>query len=290
LEDSSVKNIRAMDIRAALCDAVGEIFCQPHSQSLELLRQALERESDETARDMLSALIKNAELAARERIPACQDTGLLIVFAELGTDVLITGGTLREIMDEAARAAWKQFWLRDSLNPRPVLGPGADGFPDSVSSHLILHLDQVPGDALTLHVALKGGGAENCSALRMFLPTAAQCEIEDFIVHTVTSADGRPCPPVSVGVGIGGNFETCAILAKQALFLPRDPGDEVPRIRDWEQSILDRINREGSGVQGMGGQTTALAVRILIRSCHIASLPVAVNLDCHCHRHTTRVL
>lgn len=288
------RQISAAEIRAQVIEGIEEIFCRPTGQTAELLRLALDSETDEIARDMLEAILRNREIAVSECLPLCQDTGLLIVFAELGSEVLIEGGTLEQIIGAAANEAWNKFYMRDSLAPDPLRGQaskinqmggtgdgGIPGFP------VILHLEHVPGDNLTLHFSLKGGGAENCSALKMFLPSASLDEIEEFVVGTVVEAGGKPCPPVFVGVGIGGDFESCAILAKRALLLPRE---SERGICEMEERILAQINRRGKGVMGFAGATTALKVSILTRPCHIASLPVAVNIDCHAHRATSRVI
>ncbi|MBW6513865.1 MAG: fumarate hydratase [Candidatus Syntrophosphaera sp.] len=302
------RRVMAQQIREAMISAIGEIYCRPHSETLELLKIARDQEQDEIARDMLDSILANAEIGAREGIPVCQDTGLVIVFAEIGTSVLIEGVTLRDIIEAAAAEAWQKYFLRDSIASDPLrrvqkpepANTGSEGCntgpetlygPDTAKSiPVILHLDQVPGEKLTLHVALKGGGAENCSALKMFNPTTPLEDIEDFIVATVVQAGGKACPPVIVGVGIGGDFELCARLAKQALIVPHSAEGKKICLLNLEQRLLDRINAEGKGVQGFAGSTTALEVRILTAPCHIASLPVAVNLDCHAHRCTTRII
>ena len=267
-------------------EVISEIFCQCHTPTLTLLRSAHSSETDELARDMLESILQNAEIAAREQVPLCQDTGLVIVFAQMGTEVHIEGGTLQDILDSAAYDIWQELYLRDSLSPDPLLlrhNPTAE----HTRLPVVLHLEQVPGDRLTLRIALKGGGAENMSALRMFNPTITPDEIDEFIVSTVVNAGGNPCPPVIVGVGIGGDFELCAILAKKALLLGSQAEQPYAQM---EQRILASINQRGKGVQGFTGHTTALSVHIRTAPCHIASLPVAVNLDCHAHRYAVREL
>ena len=291
-----LRTVSAAEIREQVIGAIGEICCRPTPETADLLRAALNREKDELARDMLQSILLNHQIAAEEALPLCQDTGLLVVFAELGSELLITGGILPEIISAAAASAWQKFYLRDSIAPDPLRGktllppeakPGSSAARATSGLPFILHLDQVAGNRLTLHLALKGGGAENCGALQMFNPGASLGEIEDFIVRTVVEAGGKPCPPVFVGVGIGGDFESCAILAKRALLLP--PHNE-PDLQRMERRLLDRINLRGRGVMGCAGSTTALRVSILTRPCHIASLPVAVNIDCHAHRVTSRVI
>lgn len=288
--------ISAEQISEQVIDAIGEIYQRPTLETAELLRRALDSETHPLARDILQAILLNHQIAASEKLPLCQDTGLLIVFAELGNELLITGGTLTEIIGKAAAQAWKLYYLRDSIAPDPLrcqLSAEAQNhaeskeIPPNSPLPFILHLDQVLGNKLTLHIALKGGGAENCSALKMFLPSTSTREIEEFIVQTVVTAGGKPCPPVFVGVGIGGDFESCAIMSKRALLVSQS-GDDATR--EMEQRILNQINRLGKGVMGIAGNTSALKVTIITRPCHIASLPVAVNIDCHAHRLTRRTI
>jgi len=194
---------------------------------------------------------------------------------------------LRDTIEQAAAIACHKYYMRDSIAPDPLRGQ-LDECEDMRSETdtrlpIVLHLEQVRGDGLSLDLALKGGGAENMSALRMFNPSAKIEEIVEFVVDTVVNAGGRPCPPVIVGVGIGGNIELSAVLAKRALFTNTD--ERGACYRGFEQDILQRINERGRGVMGLAGSSTALEVRILTAPCHIASLPVAVNLDCHAHRH-----
>ncbi len=291
----ALKTISADQIRAQVIEGIGEIYCRPTAEAAELVRQALDSEQDEVARDMLSSILLNHQIALRDGLPLCQDTGLLIVFADLGLDVHIEGGSLEQIISEAAAIAWQKFHLRDSINPDPLMrmnrGEGSER-PEPASHDpsrlpVVLHLEQVPGETLTLRLALKGGGAENCSALKMFLPGASEDEIIDFVVNTVVQAGGKACPPVFVGVGIGGDFESCAILAKKALMISEEGRAEDNQMAE---RILSIINQTGRGVMGFAGSTTALKVTVLTRPCHIASLPVAVNIDCHAHRCTTRVI
>ncbi len=273
--------ISAPEISQAFIEAIGKIYCSPDPKVLSLLKSAFERETDATARDMLAAILANAEIGAAEHLPVCQDTGTVVVWAEVGQNAQIEGPCLKEILDQAAEAAWQRFHLRRSLASDPLFSR----LPDPDRTPVTLHVEMTSGDRLVLHIALKGGGAENCSALRMFNPTAGVEEIEQFIVDKVVDAGGKPCPPVIVGVGIGGNFEGCALLAKKSLLLP-DLAME-PDYAELASRILNKINARGRGVQGFAGSTTALEVRILSAPCHIASLPVAVNVECHSHRCVT---
>ena len=273
-------------IQEKVFEAIGKIFCDREPYTQELLTQALESETDELARDILGDIIDNAALAREERLPLCQDTGLLVVFARLGVDARLES-CLRDTLEQAAAIAWQKYYMRDSIAPDPLRGQLGEcedmRYETDTRLPIVLHLEQVPGHGLSLDLGLKGGGAENMSALRMFNPSAKVEEIVEFVVDTVFNAGGKPCPPVIIGVGIGGDFELSAILAKRALFTNSD--ERSACCRGLEQDILQRINERGRGVMGLAGKSTALEVRILTAPCHIASLPVAVNLDCHAHRH-----
>ncbi len=290
------RHIPARLIREAVIDAIGEIYCRPQADTVEFIQKALQRETDEIARDMLTTILDNARIGAQRGVPVCQDTGLVVVFAQIGCSIQLDGGTLREIIESAAAHAWEKYYLRDSIAMDPLRGQNDprqkySGKPSPKSSlPVILHIEQDKSDKLHLHICLKGGGAENCSALKMFNPTATLDEVEDFVVDTVVKAGGKPCPPVIVGVGIGGDFELCALLAKKALVVNQSGKEKGERGKQMEQRILEKINQRGKGVQGFAGSTTALEVRILKAPCHIASLPVAVNVECHSHRCTSRVL
>ncbi|MDP2172327.1 MAG: fumarate hydratase [Candidatus Cloacimonadaceae bacterium] len=267
-------------IRQAVIDAIGEIFCRPDPEVLEALIRASEQETEALPRDVLNTIIQNAEIAAREGIPICQDTGTLVVFAEIGNQVIIDGNPIRDIIESAAAEAWQQYYLRRSTVEEPLF----DRMIESIKVPCVLHIDIVSGDKLRLRFALKGGGAENMSRHAMLQPGAGRDTILAFVLQTVLDAGGKACPPLIVGIGIGGNFERCAILSKQALMLPFYFRHPDPQYRKLEEEIITRINLEGCGAQGLGGSTTALAVHIISEPCHIASLPVAVNLDCHAHR------
>lgn len=292
------RHLSAKAIKEAVIEAIGEIYCRPQNETMILIQDALKRENDELARDMLETILKNARIGAETGIPVCQDTGLVVVFAQIGVQVQLEGGTLRRIIEHAAAEAWRKFSLRDSIAWDPLrgrLGSGDNAREECKQprdSHLpvILHTEQVPGDRMQLDISLKGGGAENCSALKMFNPTATLEDICQFVVDTVVSAGGKPCPPVIVGVGIGGDFELCAVLAKKALVTRQTENEADLDIQKFEKRILDQINSRGKGVQGFAGKTTALEVRILRAPCHIASLPVAVNIECHSHRCTSKIL
>jgi len=262
----------------------------------EDVRQALERaaatESDPGAARILAQLIENADIAARDRIPLCQDTGLTIVFVEQGAQVAITAAhhadpvTVVDAINEGVRAGYEKGYLRKSVVGDPLGGRANT----ETNTPAVIHHTIVPGDKLEMTVMAKGGGCENKSQFRMFLPTAEAAEVMDWIVQVVQEAGANACPPFVVGVGIGGSFELSCLLSKRALLRRlTEPNSEAFYAR-MERELLGEINALGVGPQGLGGDTTALAVQIETAPCHITSLPVAVNIECHSHRHKTAVL
>jgi fumarate hydratase subunit alpha len=214
-------------------------------------------------------------------VPICQDTGLAVVFVELGQKVHIVGGDFEEAINAGVRAAYLDGYMRCSVVGDPLFSRKNTG--DNTPA--VIHVNIVPGDRLRITAAPKGFGSENKSAIRMFTPAASPRDVSDFVVDTVLRAGGDPCPPVVVGVGIGGTFESAALDAKRALTLPTTYRNPDERYAELEDELLDRINATGIGPQGFGGRTTALAVNIIARPTHIAGLPVAVNVGCHVTRH-----
>lgn len=253
--------------------------CLPEDVA-KALQSAKERETDPMACSILGLLSENQDLARREMVPICQDTGVAVYFVELGTDVRIDGD-IYEILAEATERGYKEGYLRLSVARDPLFdraNSGTNGPP-------VVHLRLVPGDALRITLAPKGGGSENMSALAMLKPLAGKAGITNFVVETVKKAGGNPCPPLVIGVGLGGNFETAPYLAKKALLREVGSKHKDPRYAEYEAELLEAVNATGVGPQGLGGRTTALAVHIETYPCHIASLPVAVNLNCHAARH-----
>ena len=259
---------------------------------LQALQRAAEAESNPGAAAILRQLIENAEIAARDRIPLCQDTGLTIVFVEQGAGVTVDApsdsptGTIDDAINAGVRAGYEKGYLRksvvaDPLNQRPNTGSNTPA---------VIHRRVVPGETLKLTVMAKGGGCENKSQFRMFRPTADVREVAEWIVSVVAAAGADACPPFVVGVGIGGSFEHSCLLSKRALLRDLTQPHPDAFYDELERDLLGRINALGVGPQGLGGDTTALAVRIETAPCHIASLPVAVNIECHSHRHKTAVL
>jgi len=237
------------------------------------------------ARETLGRLLENMEIAEREQMPICQDTGMTCVFIELGQDTHLVGGDLYEAIHEGVRRGYVEGYLRKSIVADPLRRVNTgDNTP------AMIHVDIVPGDQLTITVAPKGGGSENMSRLVMLPPFAGREGVIAFVVETVRLAGPNPCPPIVVGVGIGGSFDLVASLAKQALLRPLDQSNPDPYYQEMETELLERINALGVGPQGFGGRSTALGVQIKAHPAHIATLPVAVNLNCHVARRATVTL
>ncbi len=250
------------------------------------IEEALSQEESPVGKEILRQILANHRMASQEEMPACQDTGVAVVFVELGQDVHLKGGDLYSAINEGVRQGYKDGYLRKSMVDDPVIERKNTG--DNTPA--IIHLDIVPGDKIKITVAPKGGGSENMSEVRMLTPAQGLEGVMNFVVDRVRRSGGNPCPPVIVGVGIGGNFEASALLAKKALM--RDLRDRHPDEK-WakvEEELLLRINRLGIGPMGLGGRITALAVKILTLPCHIASMPVAVNIQCHAARHKTIII
>ena len=248
-------------------------------------RSALQTEVSETGKDVLQQLIENAEIAATERVPMCQDTGYAVFIAEVGQECHIVGGSLYDAINEGVRIGYGEGYLRNSIVGHPLERKNTGD-----NSPAVVHVELVEGDKLTLHMTAKGGGSENMSALKMLKPSDGLQGVKDFILDTVRLAGPNACPPLVVGVGIGGSFEKSAYLAKKSLFRPIGERSSRPEIAALEVELMELSNKLGIGPQGMGGRTTALDVKIEIYPCHIASLPVAVNLNCHASRHKEIVL
>lgn len=248
---------------------------------LSAVRKAYDLEESSTGKSILSQIVKNAEISREERIPICQDTGFAVFFVELGEDVRILGGNLADAIRDGVKKGYKEGYLRKSIVNDPVLDRKNTG--DNTPP--IIHYEITSGDRLKIICAPKGGGSENMSEVKMMKPADGIEGIKDFVVERVRRSSGNPCPPVIVGVGIGGTFERCALLAKKALIRRLGESNPDSRFAEVERELLKRINDLGTGPMGLGGRTTALGVHIEIFPCHIASMPVAVNLNCHAARH-----
>lgn len=248
------------------------------------LHQAEETEPFAPAKDLLSLLTKNEQIARTTQMPICQDTGMAVVFADVGQDVHIAGN-FAEAVNEGVRRGYVEGLLRKS-----VVGDPLRRVNTGDNTPAVLHTRLVPGDTLTLTVAPKGFGSENMSQLRMLTPASGIDGVKRFVLDTVRAAGANPCPPMVLGIGIGGDFEQVAENAKRALMLPLGTPNPDPFYAQLEEELLEAINQTGIGVQGMGGRTTCLGLRIIAAPTHIAGLPVAVNVSCHVTRHATAVL
>jgi len=253
---------------------------------LAALRDAAAREQSDLGRRTLEQLVRNYEVAAEERTPVCQDSGLTVVMLEIGQDVHWIGGSIHEAIYDGVRAGTREGYLRWSVtgDPTRVLKMRGDDAP------AVVHIDLAAGDQVKLTLASKGFGAENMSALRMLVPADGDKGIADFVVETVDRAGANACPPVIVGVGVGGTFEMAALLAKRAALRPLTDRNPRTDLAELEATLLDRVNALGIGPQGLGGVVTALAVNVEVFPTHIAGLPVAVNLGCHSMRRATVTL
>ncbi|MHB9150653.1 MAG: fumarate hydratase [Thermoleophilia bacterium] len=249
-------------------------------------KNAVETEESEAGRDVFRQLLENAEIARREEMPLCQDTGLAVVFMEVGQDVHFVGGGLEEAVDEGVRRGYVEGYLRKSA----VRAPFSERRNTGDNTPAVLHTRIVPGDRVKITLAPKGGGAENMSALSMLKPSQGRQGVVDFVVDTVSKAGPNACPPMVVGVGVGGTFEGAAILAKKALLRDIGSGNPEPRLAELEDELETRCNSLGIGPQGLGGRITVMDVFVEEAPAHIASLPVAVNIQCHSARHKEVVL
>lgn len=249
------------------------------------IRTAKEEETGELGRQILGQLCENMDIAGEEEIPICQDTGMAVFFVKIGQDLHIEGMNLSDAINEGVRQGYTQGYLRKSVVNDPLLRVNTND-----NTPAIIHYDIVPGDKLEIMIAPKGFGSENMSRVFMLKPADGAEGVKEAVLQTVMDAGPNACPPVVVGVGIGGDFEKAAIMAKKALTRNVKEGSSLPHIREMEAELLEKINRSGIGPGGLGGKNTAIAVNIETYATHIAGLPVAVNMCCHVNRHCTRVL
>ena len=276
-----MKTISFDSVKTAVCEMCGKAACDLPADVLNALKSAAKNETTPQAQDFFDQYLRNSEIAAAERLPLCQDTGFAVFFIECGSEIILDHGTISEAVNAGVREGYKKFFLRKSI----VADPLFDRKNTFDNTPAIIHLTQVPGDKLHIVLAPKGGGSENMSALKMLKPSEGRQGVVDFVVNSVISAGGNPCPPTIVGVGIGGTMEYAAYMAKKALLRKAGEASCDPRYAELEAEILEKINASGVGPQGLGGKTTALAVHIEFHPCHLASMPVAVNLNCHAARH-----
>ena len=249
----------------------------------EALCEAKKNETWPLAENVLDQLILNSNIAKKEDMPICQDTGMACVFVEIGQEVHIVGGILQDAINEGVRREYDEGFLRKSVVKDPI-----DRVNTKDNTPAIIYYDIVPGDKIKITVAPKGFGSENMSRIKMLKPSDGLQGVKDFIIETVKLAGPNPCPPIVIGVGIGGTFDKAAYLAKKALIRPLDKRNDEKFYSDLEKELLDTINKLGIGPQGFGGKTTALGLNIETCPTHIAGLPVAVNINCHATRHKER--
>lgn len=280
LEGNKMREIKAAEITKLvekLCieacyvlsdDIYSELKCRSKSEKAPLGRQIIE------------TIVENADIARSERCPICQDTGMTVVFVEMGQDAHVTGGFIEDAINQGVRQGYTKGYLRKSVVKDPL-----DRVNTGDNTPAIIHYEMVPGDKFHITVAPKGFGSENKSGLKMLTPSAGIPGIKKFITDTIATAGGNPCPPIIVGVGIGGTMERAAYLSKKALLRPVGSHSENETVAQLERELLEEINKLGIGPCGFGGTTTALAVNILINATHIAGLPVSVNIGCHATRH-----
>ncbi len=243
------------------------------------LKNALGKEKSLLGKEVIVQLLENAEIGRNEHVPVCQDTGFAVVFVEIGQEVVIEGSSLQNAINEGIRRGYKNGLLRKSIVKDPL-----ERINTGDNTPAVIHTEIISGDKLKIVFDAKGGGCENMSRMAMLTPAQGRNGVIDFVVETVKTAGANPCPPVIVGVGLGGTFEYSALLAKKAILRPLDSHNVDENIANLEDELLDKINKLGIGPQGLGGLITALTVNVETYPCHISSLPVAVNIECHSHR------
>ncbi len=271
-------------------NAVEKLFIEANYKlpdSLEsTISKSIDNESNQLAKGILNKMVDNLKAADEISVPICQDTGMAVVFAEIGNEVYLEGKPFEKAVNDGVAKAYTNGYLRKSIVRDPLFNRQNSG--DNTPA--VIHTQIVEGNEIKLTAAPKGFGSENMSAVKMFTPSATADDIVDFVVNTVKSAGGNPCPPIVVGVGIGGNFEYCTLLSKKALTRDVNIRNENINYRMLEEKMLDEINKLDIGPQGFGGKTTALAVNIETFPTHIAGLPVAVNVGCHVTRHKSCII
>jgi fumarate hydratase subunit alpha len=280
-----MKEIKTADITATVARLAVEANQLLGEDVVRAFEEGRESERSPSGRDIFSQLLENARLAREDSVPMCQDTGLAVVFLEVGQEIHVDGN-LEEAVQEGVRRGYADGYLRKSVVSPPI-GPRKNTGDNTPA---IIHTRIVPGSGLRITVAPKGGGSENMSALKMLKPADGWEGVRSFVLETVRNAGPNPCPPLVVGVGLGGNFEHSAFLAKKALLREVGARNSDPDVAALEDELTERINRLGIGPAGFGGDVTTLGVHLETHPCHIASLPVAVNINCHAHRHREALL
>lgn len=281
--------MREIDVRYVK-KTVEELFLKANfyldKKVVKIISDSLINETSSIAKDILKTILQNADLAEQKMKPLCQDTGTALVFLEIGQEIHFINGYINDAVNEGMKEAYSKGYLRKSIVKDPVF----ERVNTNDNSPAIIYQKIVPGDKLKIIVAPKGGGAENMGEVRMLKPADGLDGVKNFILERVKKSSGNPCPPIIVGVGIGGNFDYSAFLAKKALLRPIDEFNPDRKWAEFEKEMLREINKLGVGPQGLGGETTALKVSVETYPCHIASLPVAINLQCHAHRHAEKII
>lgn len=270
------KKVRAMCIEAT---------CHITPDVKAAFENSLKTEKSEVSKGIIENLLKNAEIADRKEVPICQDTGMAVFFVEVGNEVIVEGDTITEAINKGVSQGYTDGYLRKSVVKDPL-----DRVNTKDNTPAVIHYDFVKGDKIKITFAPKGFGSENKSGLKMLNPSDGLDGVIDFVVETVRKAGPNPCPPMVIGVGIGGTMDKCAVLAKKALTREVGSSNENPFYADLEKRLLERVNKLGIGPQGMGGTTTALGLNIEVFPTHIAGLPVAVNVNCHATRHAVEII
>ncbi|KPJ61343.1 MAG: fumarate hydratase [Latescibacteria bacterium DG_63] len=280
------RTVKVSEITEKLSQLCASASCELDDDLIGALEEGLRTEESPTGKQILEQILENAKISRETKLPSCQDTGFAVVFLEIGQDVCLEGGDLMDAVNEGVRRGYEQAYLRKSI----VDDPAIDRKNTRDNTPAVVHTEIVKGDRVKITLAAKGGGSENMSAVAMLKPADGIEGIRRFVVERIKEAGGNPCPPVVVGVGVGGTFEKCAFLAKKALLRPLGSHNPDERYAKLEKELLSEINATGVGPQGLGGRVTALAVLIETFPCHIASLPAAVNVNCHASRHKEAII
>jgi len=279
-----MREIHVEEIRDNVAQICIEAAYNLSEDVLTAFDRAVETETAPSAREIIELLKENARVAREERIPICQDTGIAVFFVEIGQDLRIKNGFISDAINDGVRKGYKEGYLRKSVVDPLTRRNTGDNTP------AIIYTELVPGDKLKISFMPKGAGSENMSMIRMLRPTEGIEGIRNFVLECVQKAGANPCPPVVIGVGIGGSFEKAALLAKKALLRPVGSPNARLELASLEETLLKTVNKTGIGPEGLGGKVTAMAVHVESFPCHIASLPVAVNINCHAARHKTIIL
>ncbi|WP_458701473.1 fumarate hydratase [Sulfurospirillum sp. 1307] len=279
-----MREIKYEDIVKSIRDCIIYSGTNLPKDALEKMQEAYEKEQSPVAKEVLKQLLDNAEIASTEEKPLCQDTGLAVFFVKVGEDLKVVGGTLKDAINEGTEKGYTEGYLRAST----CVWNTRENLKDKIGYNLpaIIHFDLVAGDGLEIEYAAKGGGSENVSRATVLPPAAGRQGIIDYVKEVVSNAGPNPCPPLTVGVGIGGTFEKAVISSKHALFRKLGSVNEDPTLDGMEKELVEELNKLGIGAMGMGGTQTVFGVHIEANPCHIASLPVSVNVQCHSSRHT----